>query len=376
MNNELDQLLNPSYVNIYYIKKMNIIGGIETFLYELVKKYKNKDLIIFYNYIPDIQLNRLKKYVKCIKYTGQKIKCKRAFFNYHTDIIDNIEAEEYIEIIHADFDYFSWSPNVNLKITKYYGVSQCVCNTFTKLTGKKCELCYNPLSIEKPKKVLTLVSATRLSKEKGKERIIKLANALTNANIPYIWLIFTDDTKVINNPNICYMKPRLDIRDYIASADYVVQLSDTEAYCYTILESLSLGTPVIVTPVPSFYEQGINENNSIVIDFNMNNIPVKDIYNKTFNFTYTPKIDIWNKLLLSGKSTYSKNNKYNYIVTTTDTYQQYHVKDIKLNRIPKAGEQMQISYDRFLELMTNRSFDGKPLIRYEKKILKKENNNE
>jgi glycosyltransferase involved in cell wall biosynthesis len=48
------------------------------------------------------------------------------------------------------------------------------------------------------------------------------------------------------------MTPRLDIRDYIADADYLVQLSDTEAWSYSVLESLSLGTPVITTPIPCF----------------------------------------------------------------------------------------------------------------------------
>jgi hypothetical protein len=43
------------------------------------------------------------------------------------------------------------------------------------------------------------------------------------------------------------MQPELNIRNYIADADYTVQLSDTEAYCYTMIESLLLKTPVIVT---------------------------------------------------------------------------------------------------------------------------------
>ena len=41
---------------------------------------------------------------------------------------------------------------------------------------------------------------------------------------------------------------KLNIRDYIAKADYTIQLSDTEAYCYTMIESLLLNVPVIVTP--------------------------------------------------------------------------------------------------------------------------------
>ncbi len=58
--------------------------------------------------------------------------------------------------------------------------------------------------------------------------MIKLANALDRNGIDYIWYIFTNDTNAINNPNIIYMKPRLDVRFWIKRADYLVQLSDTE----------------------------------------------------------------------------------------------------------------------------------------------------
>ena len=47
--------------------------------------------------------------------------------------------------------------------------------------------------------------------------MIKLAAALDKANIKYIWFVFTNDTGKINNSNVIYMKPRLNIRPYIAS---------------------------------------------------------------------------------------------------------------------------------------------------------------
>lgn len=94
--------------------------------------------------------------------------------------------------------------------------------------------------LEKPKKVLNLISATRLTEEKGRDRMIKLGNILNNAEIPYLWTIFTNDSRKIQNDNIVYMPPRLDIIDYIANADFLVQLSDCEAYCYSVVESLTV----------------------------------------------------------------------------------------------------------------------------------------
>ena len=46
------------------------------------------------------------------------------------------------------------------------------------------------------------------------------------------------------------MKPRVDVRPYIADADYVLQLSnDMETYCYTINEALGYGVPIVTTPL-------------------------------------------------------------------------------------------------------------------------------
>ena len=236
------------YTNIFYFDRLNKIGGVETFFYEIAKKFCDNDITVFYTYGDLKQIQRLKKLIRVVKYTGQKIKCKKAFFNYNLRPIENIQAERYYEIIHANYKDLGINPNVHPKIDEYIGVSQSVCDAFTELTGLPCTLCYNPITIEKPKKVLYLISATRLTREKGKDRILKLAKALDEAEIPYIWTIFTNDTKEIKHPRIIFMEPQLNIRDYIAKSDYTVQLSDTEAYCYTMIESLLLNVPVIVTP--------------------------------------------------------------------------------------------------------------------------------
>ena len=229
------------------------------------------------------------------------------FFNFNLDIIDNVEAKEYIQIAHGDYKAMGIRPNLHPKLTRYLGVSKQVCNTYKEVTGFDTELVYNPIEVPKPKKVLNLISATRLTKEKGKDRMIKLANLLEQAGIPYIWTIFTDDVKVIDNPNIAYMKPRLDIIDYIANADVLVQLSDNEGYCYSVIESLCVGTPVLVTKCPVFNELGIEHGkNGWIVDFNMENVPIEEIYKGLPKFTYKPKESNWDKFLVKGKSTYKE----------------------------------------------------------------------
>lgn len=305
----------PKMKNCFYFLKINSIGGIETFFYNLAKKYKDWDITIYYKIGDPKQIKRLKKYVRVKKYNGEKIICDKMFFNFNLEIIDNVEAKEYIQIAHGDYKSMGIKPNTHPKITKQIGVSQLVCDTYKEVTGMKTELVYNPIELEKPKKVLNLISATRLTKEKGKERMIMLANMLDNAKIPYIWTIFTDDVKAIDNPNIAYMKPRLDIIDYIANADYLVQLSDNEGYCYSVVESLCVGTPVIVTKCPVFDELGvINGKNGFVIDFDMSNVDIEKIYKGVSKFEYKSKESNWDKFLEKGKSTYKAELETKYKV--------------------------------------------------------------
>lgn len=287
------------FKNVFYFDNINYIGGVESFFYYLSKKHK--DMVVFYKKADYEQLKRLSQNVEVHLYYGQKIKCDNLYLNYDISIIDNVDAKEYIQIIHADYKRQGKTPRIHPKITKYIGVSQVACDSFTELTGLPCELIYNPIDIDKPKKMLRLISATRLTKEKGKERMVELGNMLDNAGIPYIWLIFTDDWNVIKNPNIVYMSPKLNIIDYINNSDYLVQLSDCESYCYSVVESLLCSTPVIVTDCPVFKELGIeNGKHGFILDFDMNDVPIKEIYKGLHKFTYTPPESKW-KIGLSSK---------------------------------------------------------------------------
>lgn len=337
--------------NIFYFKNLNIIGGIETFFYQLARKYKDWDITIYYSSGDSDQIKRLKRFVKVKQYKGEKIKCEKAFFNFNIDIIDNVDANEYGLILHGDYkDMINreqiLSLPVHKRINKYYGVSQLVCDSFKEITGIDAELLYNPMEIEKPKRILYLISATRLTKEKGKDRIEKLAKMLDENNIPYIWLIFTDDVKTIENCNIIYMKPRLNITDYIAKADYLVQLSDNEGYCYAIVESLCLGVPIIATKLPVLKELGANESNSFLLDFDLNDVPIKEIYEKKFYFKYTPKASNWDKVLAKGKSTYKEELNMRYEVEALEIYEKESISDSELKRVPKAGERFIVSKER------------------------------
>jgi glycosyltransferase involved in cell wall biosynthesis len=341
------------YANVFYVPHFNIIGGIETYCYELAKKYHDKDITFVYSDETSDrkQLNRIRKYCRVIKQpygSKQKIQCKRLFIMYRSNI-ELFEADEVIQIIHADYEAQKLKPNLDERIKEHYAVSKAVAESYERISGVNVKVAYNPLTIEKPKKILKLISATRLTKEKGKERIIKLANALDKAGIPYEWRIFTNDSLPIPNENVIYMKPRLDIRDYIADADYLVQLSDTEAFSYSVLESLCLGTPVIVTNIPSFKEMGVeNGINGYILDFSMKDIPIDDIYNKIPKVSYKAPKDIYNELLIDEPSKYKPETLVQCRALKTYT-------DNELNQRIQKGQLLpcKITIERAEELINN-----------------------
>lgn len=362
--------------NIFYVSNFNCIGGVETFIYELARKYSNYDITVIYKTGDLKQLQRLKEFVRVIKYENQLIKCDRAFFNYEMDIIDKIKAKEYIRIIHALYKTQNLIPNTHPKITRYLSVSEIAGKEWQEITDTKTELCRNPLQILDNEKqdVLYLISATRLTNEKGKGRMEELGRLLNKSGKPYIWFVFTNDTLKINNPNIVYMKPQLNIRPYIASIrgkGYGVQLSDCEGDCYFTRECEGLGVPLIVTPIESFKEQGLIESkNCHYVPFDMKNIDIDKIINEIPTYEPYFKADRWNKVLVNKKSTYKEEKAVKYLVEALDTYEENNIKDGELGYVPEKGERFRISKERLNVLLGENEYK-KPFVKLVEEETKK-----
>ena len=339
----MDQIPELEYKNVFYFNDINAIGGVETMFWNLARKYGDShDITIMYQTADPKQLERLQSKVHCIKYEGQHIKCEKLFCNFDISPIDKVEAKEYSVIMHSDYHARNVIPPEHKKLTRYIGVSNLVCRTAKEKLNCNAELCYNPIVVDKPRKVLHLVSATRLTMEKGKGRMKILADALTQADVPFVWTVYTNDLVPIDNPNVIYCKPRLDITDFIADADFLVQLSDTEGYSYTILEALCLGVPVITTPCPVYDEMGLNEKNSIIIPFDMSDIPIAKIRKGLKKgFAYTPHEDRWPELLAPGQGNWKEIMKE--IVRVRVRWDYF---DLELNKIVRTGDEFECTRKR------------------------------
>ena len=344
--------------NAYYFSRLSPIGGIETFLYQLAKKYHKYDITFYFRSADINQLKRLSKYVNCEVYEkGKKIKCDKFFCNFNLDPLINgdVEANERILVVHGNYDWIGaeHAPRHPL-IDRVVAVSKDSAEAYTRLTGIPCEVCYNPLEIDEPNKVITLMSATRLDlyseNIKGTARIEKLLEALdkycSTHDCDYMWLMFST-LQPIKHPKLLYMEPRLNLSGFQTRVDFGVQLSDNvEGFCYTTHEFLSYGIPMVLTPCNVYKECNITDEMAIFLDFDCGNIDdvVEQIFNKTFHFYYRPPKTNWGSLLAKSKA---KRKKLELIkVIATDESEKRRVKITELNRVAKKGEMFETTPER------------------------------
>lgn len=304
-------------INVFYFDQLNSIGGIETFFYQLGKKYgKDFDITVLYRTGDDAQIKRLSQYIRVRKYrSGQAIRCKRMFVCFNPEILDYVEADEYYQVLHGDYTAMRIYPKDHSKIQERISVSNVVHDSYYDAKKIESIVSYNPFTPEKPRKVINLVSATRLTREKGWERMLALADAFDKEDVPFQWVVYTDNpNKQSGNPSIALMPPHLNVLDYIANADYYVQLSDCEGYCYSVVEALSVGTPVIVTDFKVVREIGVEDGkNGFILPMDMSSVPIDRIYKGLKKFKYTPLEDRWGELLFPGIPNYEE--EANQVVT-------------------------------------------------------------
>lgn len=346
--------------NAYYFRILSKIGGIESHFKYLALKY-DCDMVIFYKQADPEQLHYLKQFVSCVQLTETDVvECENLFCCFNREILDQCKAKKKYLVLHGDYKAMVEQGQLSInsipldeRIDQYLGVSQIVCDSWEQLTGKKAELVYNPIVLKETKPLMFL-SATRLSVEKGWGRMKKLAQLMDDEGINYTWFIYTNSPKEPTK-NMVFLEPRYDIADKMGGYDAYIQLSDNEGYCLSIVEALTRNVPVIVTDLPVLKELGVNKNNSVIVPFDMENVPLDEIKNiDKKKFTYKPIEDRWSEYLDLKEP---QKVKVEVLKDYTGMY------DLQLGRHPELGEQLEISITRYSELMRYGEKYNKQLVR-------------
>jgi len=333
--------------NVIYFPDFNVCGGVETFCYEMGLKYgKSYDITVLYKKGDPGTLSKIANTVaRVIRFRDtDEIVCDTFLFGYDRTVLDRVKAKDCVQMFHSDF----WARRLNIgkceQATRFISVSQSVAvNAREYYDGEReVEVIYNPYTPKKPRKVLSIISATRLSPEKGLKRMIALADALDKANIPFHWDVYTDIPRDFPNKSVAVLPSRLDVFDFVARADYLVQLSDSEAYSYSTVEALSVGTPVIVTDLPVLHEIGVVDGkNGFILPLDMSRIPVERIYKGLKKFEYTPLESHYERVLVKGKAEYEDDQG-----GMVEIRCKKHYFDVVLNTDQYPGDMQTVTWER------------------------------
>lgn len=283
---------------VVYRSFLSIIGGIETAVYNLCNALKDiYDITFLYDTADIKQLHRLKKIVRCEKLDKQKIEADVLIlygFNPHK-IFDVVKADKVIQQICCDVKEVKYIYRHNEAITHFTADSKASAKQFMESYPEfECGVLHNLFDIPKPKRVLRLMTASRLSWEKGYDRMKAMAKRMIEKGIPFIWTVFTNDKPNEEIDGFVFMKPRLDVIDYMAINDYGVQLSESESWGNTPTEFLELGVPMITTNWKSAKEQVEDEVNGFILQKDLSNLDevIDKMYSSKLKFKYEPKYSV------------------------------------------------------------------------------------
>lgn len=134
----------------------------------------------------------------------------------------------------------------------------------------------NPFSNETCQ--LILVTAGRLTPQKGYDLAIDAANILSDREIDFKWFFVGDgiSRKELEQQIAKYdLKQRVILTGakdnpyvYMKNADIYVQTSRFEGYCLTISEARILNKPIVSTDFDVVHNQLTNERNGLIVDMN------------------------------------------------------------------------------------------------------------
>lgn len=339
---------------VLFIDNLFDIGGIETFTYNFCRwMHSYYDITVLYTKnVAESQRVRLLPYADIVKANNTPIVCDVAI-NCRINLVlpTNVQAKKKINLVHT----CKMQPNYRIadKPDEIYYVSNACRESFGDNTGG---VVYN-LTCPEPVKQrpIRLVSACRLTWEKGKNRMFQLASKINELGINFTWEVFTSeipDVKLSEVPNgLVFRQQTLDVKQWIKAADFYVSLSTWESFGYSIVEALELGTPVITTPLPVLSEIGFIEGtNGFTVPMNIDDLGshyLKAILTSNLKFQYSRKVDNerivnhWREILgdmIPTRKAPAKNAKTCYVLI--DYF------DAELDRFVNKGEYLLVSPKR------------------------------
>jgi hypothetical protein len=193
-----------------------------------------------------------------------------------------VEATKKVLFIHPGNGHGTHprKPEAYSDFDEVVGVSQYTVDKMAKwCPGLKVTRVYNPV----PEQELLFISLSRAAKDKGWNRMKKLATAMHKRGVKFRWDVYTDYQGVNKSPYMNFCKPTIHAIDRLREADFLVQMSDYESFGYSMVEGLQYAK-LIITDIEILPEMGVNKNNAVIVPLKKAdyNSVVDDILSRTY----------------------------------------------------------------------------------------------
>lgn len=143
--------------------------------------------------------------------------------------------------------------------------------------------------------MIRLVTISRISREKGFLRMLKMEHMLERSKVKFTWDCYGDTSTNYSKQvipkfkNVNFKGITDKPKDIINGYDYLVQLSDTEGFPYSIYEAMQQMIPVIATDFPSIHEMIEEGVNGYILKKDLSNFDINKIINHPVITTFKEK---------------------------------------------------------------------------------------
>lgn len=304
------------------LREIAKVGGIETACYNLAKTFSERKLVFIAPYIDPEQAIRIANYADVVvddreqTYEGDVA----IYMNY--DGIGKYKgrttARKCYHLIHSDWQglkkYPQWKSfqlEVDKSIDKVVAVSETAKKGLLTAFNKpiKSEVVPNILCPPNPDENFRIfLFLSRTTEEKGLDVLAKMAMKFAQAGKEFLFIITGNQARLLGRgaekealrSHAMFMPQSPNNIGLISKADYLVQLSSNESYCYSVREALQRQTPVIATRIPEFTKLVKEGKNGYLVNNDLSDLDIDRIFNErpegfpAYSEKVSPK---WEKML-------------------------------------------------------------------------------
>ena len=287
------------------------IGGIETADKQIIQVFGDKNLCFVFREADQIQLLEIAK--TCDIIIDERANTYEAdvlimmYYNSNKLILNRVKARKVYHIIHADFETLAQYPQwkdykfkQDERVDKIIAVSKTVQAALKKRFGVESTVVRNILNPNDNHRMVFL-ALTRATEEKGIEQLCEFANKAEEMGKDFVIFLCSNiqSDRLNNQSRIVKIPPSIYNQELMRAADYLIQLSSSESYCYSVREALQVKLPVICSDIPELKKLVKPGENGYILGDEITDDDIDKIFNEVPKpKAYIEKIDSnWSKLI-------------------------------------------------------------------------------